>query len=52
LLSRMTVIETARDPEHDNTPAGWARAAITISNNPKCKDVVDYLSALPKMAAT
>ena len=37
----------ARDPEHDNTPAGWAEVAITVSNNPKCKDVVDYLSALP-----
>jgi len=37
---------TARDPEHDNTPAGWAEVAITVSNNPKCRAVVDYLCAL------
>jgi ankyrin repeat protein len=35
---------SARDPEHNNTPAGWAEVAIIVSNNPKCKDVVDYLS--------
>ena len=39
---------SARDPEHDNTPAGWAQVAITVSNNAKCKDVVDYLSNLSK----
>jgi len=37
----------ARDPEHNNTPAGWAQVAMTISNNSKCKDVVDYLSGGP-----
>jgi hypothetical protein len=37
---------SARDAEHDNTPAGWAQAAITVSNNPRCKDVVDYLGGL------
>ncbi|HEY7551348.1 MAG TPA: ankyrin repeat domain-containing protein [Hyphomicrobiaceae bacterium] len=37
---------SARDAEHDNTPAGWAQVAITVSNNPKCKDVVDYLGGL------
>jgi ankyrin repeat protein len=35
---------TARDPEHDNTPAGWAKVAIDVSNNPDCKDVADYLA--------
>jgi ankyrin repeat protein len=41
---------SARDPEHDNTPAGWAEVAITVSNNPKCKDVVDYLRSLEDSA--
>jgi ankyrin repeat protein len=40
---------SARDPEHNNTPAGWAEVAITVSNNPKCKDVIDYLSSLSKI---
>ncbi len=38
----------ARDAEYDNTPAGFAKVAITVSNNPRCKDVADYLSALQK----
>jgi ankyrin repeat protein len=37
---------TARDPEHDNTPAGWAKVAIDVTNNPACKDVADYLTGL------
>jgi ankyrin repeat protein len=37
---------TARDPEHDNTPAGWAEVAIEVTNNPSCKDVADYLAGL------
>lgn len=37
----------ARDLEHDNTPAGWAQVAVTVSNNPKCQDVVQYLSGIP-----
>jgi hypothetical protein len=37
---------TARDPEHDNTPAGWAEVAIDVTNNPDCKDVADYLAGL------
>jgi ankyrin repeat protein len=41
---------SARDPEHNNTPAGWAQVAITVSNNPRCKDVVDYLFARSKTA--
>jgi hypothetical protein len=36
----------AHDAEHHNTPAGFAQVAITVSNNPKCKDVVDYLRSL------
>lgn len=40
---------STRDAEHDNTPAGWAQVAITVSNNPKCKDVVDYLSGPAKL---
>src|SRR5262249_14661289 len=26
----------AHDEEHDNTPAGWAEVAITVTNNPAC----------------
>jgi ankyrin repeat protein len=37
---------TARDAEHDNTPAGWAEVSVTVSNNPNCQDVADYLSNL------
>jgi ankyrin repeat protein len=36
----------ARDEEHENTPCGWAKVAITVANNPECKGVVEYLSAL------
>jgi ankyrin repeat protein len=36
----------ARDPEHDNTPAGWAEVAIEVTNNPDCKEVADYLAGL------
>jgi hypothetical protein len=36
----------ARDEEHKNTPAGFAEVAITVSNNPRCNDVVTYLAAL------
>jgi ankyrin repeat protein len=37
---------TARDPEHNNTPAGWAEVAIKVTNNPDCKEVADYLAGL------
>jgi hypothetical protein len=40
---------TARDEEHDGTPLGWAEVAIDVTNNPKCGDVVEYLSELEKM---
>lgn len=36
----------ARDPEHNNTPAGWAKVAIEVTNNPDCKEVADYLAGL------
>lgn len=36
----------ARDHEHNNTPLGWAEVSMTVSNNPRCKDVADYLSSL------
>ena len=41
---------SARDAEHENTPAGFAEVAITVSNNPQCKDVVDYLRGVAKPA--
>jgi len=37
---------TARDPEHNNTPAGWAKVAIRVTNNPDCQDVAEYLYGL------
>jgi ankyrin repeat protein len=40
----------AYDAEHNNTPAGFAQVAITVSNNPKCKDVVDHLLSLAATA--
>ena len=36
----------ARDEEHDGTPLGWAEVAIDVTNNPKCREVVEYLSRL------
>jgi ankyrin repeat protein len=36
----------AVDPEHNNTPEGWARAAIEITNNPRCAVVAEYLRGL------
>ena len=36
----------ARDCEHHSTPRCWAQVAITVSNNPKCKDVVEYLPSV------
>jgi len=36
----------ARDHQHDNTPAGWAKVSIEVTNNPNAKDVADYLAGL------
>jgi ankyrin repeat protein len=36
----------ARDDQYHNTPAGWAKVAITVTNNPNAKDVADYLAGL------
>ena len=36
----------AIDREHHGTPEGWARAAIEITNNPRCAEVGDYLRGL------
>lgn len=35
----------ARDEQYDGTPAGWADTSITISNNPGCAEVRDWLLA-------
>lgn len=37
----------ALDEEHHNTPLGFANVSITVSNNPKCREVADYLSSRP-----
>jgi ankyrin repeat protein len=36
----------SRDEEHHATPLGWAETSIKVSNNPKCAEVVDYLTRL------
>ncbi len=41
----------ARDPEHGNTPAGWARVAAEVTSNPRCADVADYLDSVTPQAA-
>lgn len=35
----------ARDDEYDSTPAGWARTAIQVRNDPECAKVAEYLDA-------
>lgn len=35
----------ARDDEYDATPAGWARTALEVRNDPECAKVVEYLDA-------
>jgi Ankyrin repeats (many copies) len=34
------------DREHNGTPAHWARVAITVTNNPECREVAEYLESL------
>jgi ankyrin repeat protein len=36
----------ARDPEHGNTPAGWARVAARVTSNPRCTGVAEYLDSV------
>jgi ankyrin repeat protein len=33
-----------RDAKHDAPPWGWAETAITVTNNPKCRAVADWLA--------
>jgi ankyrin repeat protein len=37
----------ARDAEHHNTPAGWARASARVTGNPRCLEVAVYLDSAP-----
>jgi ankyrin repeat protein len=34
----------ARDEEHNGTPLHWAEVSIDVTNNQKCREVVEYLS--------
>jgi ankyrin repeat protein len=34
----------ARDRQYDSTPAGWAETAIEVTNNPRCREVVELLT--------
>jgi hypothetical protein len=34
-----------RDARHDAPPRGWAETAITVTNNPRCAEVADWLAA-------
>jgi ankyrin repeat protein len=36
----------ARDDQYNGTPLGWAATSIEVSNNPKCVDVVAYLTTI------
>jgi ankyrin repeat protein len=36
----------ARDDEHDNTPAGWARVAQRVTGNERCEEVAVFLDGL------
>jgi ankyrin repeat protein len=38
----------ARDGEHDNDSEGWARVALTVTNNPRCAEVAAWLAAKSK----
>jgi len=42
---------SARDPQHDNTPAGWAEVSVEVTNNPNCKDVAEYLAGVERRTA-
>jgi ankyrin repeat protein len=33
-----------RDAKHDAPPWGWATTAVTVTNNPKCQEVADWLA--------
>ena len=35
-----------RDKAHNSTPAHTARVAVTVTNNPDCAAVADYLDSL------
>src|SRR5690606_41950171 len=35
----------ARDDEYESTPAGWARTALEVRNDPECGKVAEYLDA-------
>jgi ankyrin repeat protein len=39
---------SARDDEHNGTPARWAEVAITVTNNPNARDVADYLAGIER----
>ena len=36
----------AHDAQYDATPIGWAATSVTVTNNPKCDEVVAYLRDL------
>jgi ankyrin repeat protein len=47
LLVEAGANRAAMDDEHHNTPLGWAEVAATVTNNPACNDVADYLRSTP-----
>ena len=34
----------ARDLQYDGNPQGWAETSVTVSNNPRCRDVAAWLA--------
>lgn len=46
ILLRAGADPSARDGQYDGTPLGWAETSITVSNNPRCAAVADFLRPL------
>ncbi|MEA3028767.1 MAG: hypothetical protein QOG13_92 [Sphingomonadales bacterium] len=44
LLAEAGADLSMRDARHDAPPWGWATTAITVTNNPDCRDVADWLA--------
>jgi ankyrin repeat protein len=36
-----------RDARHDSLPWGWAETSVTVTQNPKCREVAEWLAGLP-----
>jgi ankyrin repeat protein len=39
---------SALDAQYRNTPRGWADTSVGVTNNPRCRDVADYLAGVER----